>query len=173
MPLEKEFATFITPDQQLSDEQSKLFRNGLGKWATGVAIVAMRDDQGHRYGLTINSFASLSLNPPLVLWSLDKQAESVSAFEQKRPFNVSILSDHQQDLALKFASQEERFLDTPCLEGKNGAPIIMGASAFFECDFHKAIDGGDHILFIGKVTHHGVNEKNPLLFHNGMFKTIG
>lgn len=172
MPLDQDYNLHALEKAPLSEDDSLSYRKGLSQWATGVAIVAMRDNKGHRFGLTINSFASLSLNPPLVLWSLDKSAESMSAFEQKGPFNISILSDDQQELALKFASQEERFRDTPCYTGNNGAPIIENCVAFFECDHHSAIDGGDHILFIGRVQRIGHSNRKPLLFHEGMFKNL-
>lgn len=148
---------------------SQEFRAALGQFATGVTIVTTRDAQGATVGLTANSFNSVSLDPPLVLWSLSKRSSSLAAFEAGTHFSISVLTAEQRMLAERFASKAvDRFEGVAWTPGAGGAPVIEGAAAVFECFHHSHYDAGDHIIFIGQVER---CERRlgaaPLLFHGG------
>lgn len=154
-------------------EHNRQYRDALGAYPTGVAIVCGRGGDGHPQGLTINSFASVSLDPPLVLWSLASTSESLAAFEKGKPFSLTILSEGQENLAQLFASEgADRFADTPTQDGVNGVPIIDGGSAFFECSTFAVHDGGDHKIIVGQVTRFGESGASSLLYHKGMFRPL-
>ena len=149
------------------------FRQALGMFATGVTIVTARDASGQRIGLTANSFNSVSLEPPLVLWSLSRQAGTVPAFRSGSHYAINILAADQQALALRFASRApDRFEGLSLREGAGGAPIIEGAAAVFECFNRSRYEEGDHIIFVGEVE---ACERRPgatpLIFHGGRFFT--
>jgi flavin reductase (DIM6/NTAB) family NADH-FMN oxidoreductase RutF len=144
-------------------------RNALGAFATGVAIVTAAADDG-AHGLTINSFASVSLDPPLVLWSLDKRSHSLAAFEVASTFAVNVLGRHQVDLARRFARPAaSRFAGVSYAEGLNGAPLIHDCIACFECRRVAAHEGGDHIVFVGRIERYRADHRSPLVFSRGEF----
>ncbi|MBK6866816.1 MAG: flavin reductase family protein [Burkholderiales bacterium] len=149
------------------------FRAALGMFATGVTIVTARTPAGELVGLTANSFSSVSLEPPLVLWSLSQRSLSAPAFHAAPYYAVSVLAADQRDLALRFAAAaDERWRGTDWRPGVTGAPLIEGAVAHFECRNRSRYDEGDHIVFIGQVEHcaHRAGAA-PLLFHGGRFYT--
>lgn len=150
---------------------SQEFRAALGQFATGVTIVTTRDAQGHTVGLTANSFNSVSLDPPLVLWSLAKRSSSLAAFENGTHFCINVLTLEQRPLAERFASKAvDRFEGVDWRDGAGGAPIIDGAAAVFECFHHSHYDAGDHIIFIGQVERCDRRLGTaPLVFHGGRF----
>jgi flavin reductase (DIM6/NTAB) family NADH-FMN oxidoreductase RutF len=142
-------------------------------FATGVTIVTARAPDGELVGLTANSFNSVSLSPPLVLWSLAQAARSMAAFRSGSHYAINILAANQQDLALRFASRhEDRFADVAFVEGQCGAPLLEGAVATFECFNRSRYVEGDHVIFVGEVEHcqHQVGA-SPLLYHGGKFYT--
>lgn len=144
----------------------KTFRNALGQFATGVTIVTTRDASGNPVGVTANSFNSVSLDPPLVLWSLAKSARSMAAFEQAGHFAVHILASDQDHLSNLFASRvEDKFsgLDV----GTDGPPHIAGCSARLVCQTRHMYEGGDHVIMVGEVMDYESEGKPPLLFHGG------
>ncbi len=147
------------------------FRNALGMFATGVTIVTARDANGVRVGLTANSFNSVSLAPPLVLWSLSRQAGSVPAFTRGSHYAINILSAEQRVLAERFASKEpDRFAGVAFREGAAGALILDGAAAVFECFNRSQYEEGDHIIFVGEVERCTRREgAKPLIFHGGRY----
>ena len=149
------------------------FRTALGMFATGVTIVTARTEQGALIGLTANSFNSVSLTPPLVLWSLAKKAASLPAFTSGTHYAINILAAQQQDLARQFASSAtDRFAGVRFSAGIAGAPLIEGAAASFECYNRSRYDEGDHVIFVGEVelcSHQA--GASPLLFHGGRFYT--
>jgi len=149
------------------------FRASLGMFATGVTIVTARTPAGVPIGLTANSFNSVSLNPPLVLWSLSQGASSMQVLRTVSHYAINILAADQQALALRFASRvEDRWKDVPFTEGTGGAPLLAGAAATFECFNRSRYDEGDHVIFVGEVercSHHA--GASPLLFHGGRFYT--
>lgn len=152
---------------------SQEFRAALGQFATGVTIVTTRDAHGATVGLTANSFNSVSLEPPLVLWSLAKRSSSLAAFEAGTHFCINVLTAEQRMLAERFASKAiDRFEGVTWSEGAGGAPVIDGAAAVFECFHHSHYDAGDHIIFIGQVERCDRRlGAAPLLFHGGRLFT--
>jgi flavin reductase (DIM6/NTAB) family NADH-FMN oxidoreductase RutF len=147
------------------------FRAALSMFATGVTIVTARTSSGQLVGLTANSFNSVSLTPPLVLWSLSKAASSMEAFSAGSHYAINILGAEQQDLAKKFASPAgDRFAGVQFSNGICGAPLLDGAVATFECFNRSRYEEGDHVIFVGEVEHcsHRANA-SPLLYHGGKF----
>lgn len=147
------------------------FRMALGMFATGVTIVTACSPDGTLIGLTANSFNSVSLTPPLVLWSLAQSAASMGAFSTGTHYAINILSTEQQDLARQFAAQGvDRFHGVQYTLGVAGAPLLEGAVATFECFNRSRYEEGDHVIFVGEVercTHEPT--ASPLLFHGGKF----
>ncbi len=149
------------------------FRTALGMFATGVTIVTALGKTGEPIGLTANSFNSVSLNPPLVLWSLALRSASMSVFRAGTHYAINVLAADQQALALRFAKpSSNRWQDVPWHLGTSGAPLIDGAAASFECFNRSRYEEGDHVIFVGQVEHctHRVGA-SPLLFHGGQFYT--
>jgi len=149
------------------------FRNALGMFATGVTIVTARTLEGQLVGLTANSFNSVSLAPPLVLWSLARAAASLPAFSTGSHYAINVLGADQKNLAKRFAAKNvNRFSDVKFVEGVGGAPLLAGAAATFECFNRSRYEEGDHVIFVGEVERcsHRAGA-SPLLFHGGKFYT--
>ncbi|VTU13858.1 p-hydroxyphenylacetate 3-hydroxylase, reductase component [Variovorax sp. RA8] len=149
------------------------FRAALGMFATGVTIVTARAANGRLVGLTANSFNSVSLAPPLVLWSLARSAASMAALSTGSHYAINILASNQKDLAERFATKDvDRWADVAFTEGLGGAPVLAGVAASFECFNRSRYNEGDHVIFVGEVercTHSA--GASPLLFHGGRFYT--
>jgi flavin reductase (DIM6/NTAB) family NADH-FMN oxidoreductase RutF len=146
-------------------------RNALGTFATGVAIITTRDDAGRLYGLTGNSFSSVSLDPPLVLWSLSRAAPSLPAFRAATHFGVTVLATEQHELAVRFARpRANKFENVPHTLGEYGVPLIDGAAAHFECRIVDRYYGGDHEIFLGQVERYTYEHKPTLLFCHGSYQ---
>jgi flavin reductase (DIM6/NTAB) family NADH-FMN oxidoreductase RutF len=162
----------LPPRRALAPSFSTLeFRAALGMFATGVTVVTARAANGTRVGLTASSFNSVSLDPPLVLWSLSRNAASLPAFTTGSHYAINVLSAEQQALAERFAARHaDRFAGLAFREGVSGAPILEGAAAVFECFNRSRYDEGDHIIFVGEVEHceHRAGA-TPLIFHGGRF----
>jgi flavin reductase (DIM6/NTAB) family NADH-FMN oxidoreductase RutF len=141
---------------------SREFRAALGMFATGVTIVTCRGENGELVGLTANSFNSVSLDPPLVLWSLSRNASS-----------MPVLAADQQALAERFATRGvDRWAGVAFTEGAQGAPLLTGAVATFECFNRSQYAEGDHVIFVGQVERCSHNpDASPLLYHGGRFYT--
>lgn len=149
------------------------FRAALGMFATGVTIMTARTTEGGLVGLTVNSFNSVSLGPPLVLWSLARAAASMLAFSTGSHYAINILGSGQQALAKRFAAKGvDRFADVAFADGVGGAPLLVGAVAHFECFNRSRYEEGDHVIFVGEVERcsHRAGAP-PLLFHGGKFYT--
>jgi len=147
------------------------FRAALGMFATGVTIVTARAANGKLVGLTANSFNSVSLNPPLVLWSLAHAAASMAAFSTGSHYAINVLAADQQALAQRFATKGvDRWAGVVWTEGLAGAPLLEGAAATFECFNRSRYEEGDHVIFVGEVERctHRI-DASPLLFHGGKF----
>lgn len=142
-------------------------------FATGVTIVTARAANGRLMGLTANSFNSVSLHPPLVLWSLYHAAASMAVFSSGSHYAINILASDQQDLAARFASNGvDRWAGVQFAEGAGGAPLLAGAAATFECFNRSRYDEGDHVIFVGEVEHCSHRPgASPLLFHGGKYYT--
>jgi flavin reductase (DIM6/NTAB) family NADH-FMN oxidoreductase RutF len=151
------------------------FRRALGTFPTGVAVVTTRAANGAFVGLTINSFSSLSLEPPLVLWSLNVASPNLATFDRARYFAVNILAEDQVELSRRFASQvANKFLDLEVHAGLEGVPLIAGCTARLECRAAARHNGGDHVLFIGHVERFGYEaQKRPLVFYAGRYHAAG
>jgi flavin reductase (DIM6/NTAB) family NADH-FMN oxidoreductase RutF len=149
------------------------FRAALAMFATGVTIVTARDPDGQCIGLTANSFNSVSLDPPLVLWSLSRAAASLAAFTRGSHYAINILAADQRALADRFASRAgDRFAGIPFREGAGGAPVLEGVAAAFECFNRSRYEEGDHVIFVGEVEHCARQERaSPLIFHGGRYYT--
>ena len=148
--------------------ESREFRNALGNFATGVTIVTAKGDNGELVGITASSFNSVSLEPPLILWSLDRNSTSLQTIEAASHFCVHVLSDKQSDECMAFAkSGADKFAELDCGEGLGGAPLIDGCLARFECRNVVHHDGGDHVIIVGEVERFETREGNPLVFFLG------
>jgi len=149
------------------------FRQALGAFATGVTIVTARDASGAFVGLTANSFNSVSIDPPLVLWSLSRRAGSMPIFSRGSHYAIHILASDQVDLAQRFATKDiDRFAGIPWKEGAGGVPLLDGAAARFECFNRSRYEEGDHVIFVGEVERCEHSEgARPLLFHGGRYYT--
>ena len=161
------------PKAQPPGFSSSEFRASLGMFATGVTIVTARTANGELVGLTANSFNSVSLSPPLVLWSLSQAASSMAAFSTGLHYAINILAADQKELAERFASKRvDRWDSVAFTDGMAGAPLLSGAAATFECFNRSRYVEGDHVIFVGEVEHcqHQANAA-PLLYHGGKFYT--
>jgi flavin reductase (DIM6/NTAB) family NADH-FMN oxidoreductase RutF len=163
-------ATLHPLDQapQVSDQRH--VRDCLGMFATGVTVVTTRNDSGERIGLTASSFNTLSLGPPLVLWSLGLNSSSLAVFRAAKHFAVNVLESHQLDVARRFSRRvADRFADVAVHEGSHAMPLLTDALAWFECETRAMHEFGDHVLFIGEVIRCAKVEGSPLLFRKGEF----
>lgn len=163
MPIEPSFR----PESSLYRPPSHHFRGSLGRFATGVAVVTVAAD-GQRHGITVNSFTSVSLDPPLVLVSIQRTASS-HALLAGRPFTVNILGAEQQSIAMHFAGRPNA--EPNWLDGSY-APRLAGALSHFECTPWAEYDGGDHTLFLGRVEDFDYRSGDALGFADGRFVTI-
>lgn len=149
-------------------------RTALGRFATGVTIVSTADGAGHWSGLTVSSFSSLSLEPPLVLWSLRLESPSLAAFEASPVFAVNVLGEEHMGLSRRFATaHEHRFGEGEWALGAHGAPVLNGAVAVFECETVTRQDAGDHRLYIGRVLAFAEHAHAPLLYRSGHYHRLG
>jgi flavin reductase (DIM6/NTAB) family NADH-FMN oxidoreductase RutF len=160
------------PANELASDNSSIdprdFRNALGTYATGVTIITAIAADGKPYGLTCNSFASVSLNPPLVLWSLGLYSTSLGVFQNASHFAINVLGASQQALANKFAkSTEDKFVGVEWTPGLGSAPLLTESVATFQCRAANRYYGGDHVIFLGAVEAYSYNRNEPLLFAHG------
>jgi len=145
-----------------------LFRQLLGRFATGVTVITARSTKGDLIGMTANSLASVSLDPPLVLVAVEKQHEMHTATENATHWVFNILSSEQEGLSRRFAGAEpNRFLGVSYHENERGIPVIDGTVAHIECEKHAAVPGGDHTVFIGLVVGGDATDRRPLLYYRG------
>lgn len=157
------------------DAQRQL-RFALGEFATGVCIITARSHGGERVGVTMNSFNSVSIDPPLVLFSVDRRAHSLPVFEDARGIAINVLARSQALLSNRFArTRADKWDGISFADGFGGAPLIDGALAYFECRPYAAHDGGDHRIFVVEVLRHTVGREGdmPLLFFRGHYRELG
>ncbi len=160
------------------------FRSALGQFATGVTIITTRatdaDGEPHLLGFTANSFNSVSLEPPLVLWSLARAAGSLAVFLDNSHYAVNVLASDQIELSRLFGSSSRKPKADPALigdrfdriawrEGFRGAPILEGCCAWFECFNRSRYEEGDHVIFVGEVERCGFSAREPLVFQGGNY----
>ncbi len=150
----------------------RALRNALGHFATGVTVITTRSPEGEPVGVTVNSFASLSLEPPLVLWSLAKKSWSLPAFEAAGHFAVHVLAADQQAVSDRFAKAGmDKFAGIDIAEGVGNTPLLSGCAAVFECSVEHRYDGGDHVIMVGRVQRFAAGDAAPLLFYRGRYAT--
>lgn len=146
------------------------FRRTLGTFTTGVTVITARAADGTPVGVTANSFNSVSLNPPMVLWSLAKSSRSLVAFNESEHWAVHILSVEQDTLSNRFArSGENKFDGVATVSGAGGVPLLPGCTARLQCKTSFRYEGGDHIIFVGEVLDFDRSEVPPLVFHGGRY----
>jgi flavin reductase (DIM6/NTAB) family NADH-FMN oxidoreductase RutF len=146
------------------------FRQALAQFATGVTIITTRLPDGSFLGLTASSFNSVSLDPPLVLWSLAQTASSLPVFSGNSHYVINVLAADQANLAERFSRRIANRFDGVEFElSRAGLPILKGAAAWFECHNRSRYPEGDHVIFVGEVEHCNVYAKQALVFHHGKF----
>lgn len=149
------------------------FRRVLGNFATGITVITARTADGAQTGVTANSFNSVSLDPPLILWSLDKRSTSHDIFERASHFAVNILAAEQIDLSNHFArTHPDKFAGIPHESGLGGAPLLADCAARLQCEAFQRLDGGDHWILIGKVVAFDDFGRDPLLYHRGTYSLL-
>ena len=153
--------------------EAQELRRVMGHFATGVTVITTQDKDGVPQGLTANAFMSLSLNPPLVIISVDKGATCYACFEPGNGFNVNVLSENQEDVSRRFATKGiDKFADLAWHAGGNGAALIDGALAQVECKITACHEGGDHTIVIGEILNVMAEGERPLLFFKGKYQKL-
>jgi flavin reductase (DIM6/NTAB) family NADH-FMN oxidoreductase RutF len=148
-------------------------RRIMGHFATGVTVITTISKDGTPYGLTANAFMSVSLEPSLLLISVDKKAESYPYFQQSRVFTVNVLRDDQEGLSRRFAvSGGNKFEGVAYHRGANNVPILEDTLAYIECRLYATYEGGDHTLHLGEVIEAETREGRPLLFYRGGYRAF-
>ena len=149
-------------------------RRTLGSFATGVTVITTRTADGEPIGLTISSFNSVSLDPPLILWSLSLNSPNLDAFRCASHYAVNVLAADQQWLSDRFAARRaDRFADLPQQAGLGDVPLLEGCCAWFECANDTQYPGGDHLIFVGRVERFASGEaQSPLIFHRGGYRQL-
>jgi flavin reductase (DIM6/NTAB) family NADH-FMN oxidoreductase RutF len=156
-----------------SDDAKRMFRNTLGHFCTGVTCMTTLGKAGEPIGMTASSFNSLSLDPPLILWSIANNSTSFGCFQVGDAFAVNVLAEGQNDIAMKFAKTGgDKFQGVAVHQGLSGVPLIDGSVVYFECTVDARHPGGDHDIIIGRVRRIYNIGKKPLLFHSGALKTL-
>jgi len=152
---------------------SQAFRRALGNFATGITVITAVSPQGERVGITANSFNSVSLDPPLILWSLDKRSTNLDAFTKASHFAVNILAADQMHLSNQFARpSDDKFAGVSFREGLGGAAVLNDCAAVFECAQHQIVDAGDHFILIGRVEQFEAEGRAPLCYHQGGYSVV-
>ena len=155
-------------------DEMKEFRQCLAKFATGVTVVTCCDDDGKPYGITANSFSSVSLQPRLILWNVAKVSNSLQAFLDAGYFAINVLSGKQKALSKHFAQSDHTLFDSiETSKSEDGAPLIPDTLACFECRTHQIHDCGDHYIIIGEVIRFNSSDAEPLLFFDGKYAGVG
>ena len=150
--------------------EPRALRQALGRFATGVTVVTTRTRAGKLEGMTANSFSSVSLDPPLVSWSLRRQAPSLIGFLDAGCFAVNILAAEQGAISRHFATPSaDKFDGVSWDPGHGGCPLLPGSLASFECDTHQAVEAGDHVILIGRIRRVTHRDGAPLVFHGGQY----
>jgi len=161
-------------DNLLMSFTSREFRDALGRFTTGVCVITANPSGFKPFGMTVNSFASVSLDPALLLWSLQKNSECAGAFEVAQKFTVNVLGLHQKDLSNRYAKKGDHDLqDGEFRLGRSGCVVLKDALTSFECRIQSRIDAGDHIILLGHVME--VTNKptgKPLVFYSGQYREL-
>lgn len=157
----------------MGDFDMREFRDALGAFATGVTVVTTRTTEGVPVGLTVTSFNSVSLDPPLILWSLQRDSNLFEAFEAAERFAVHVLSEAQVDVSQQFAQRDvDRFEGVAMHEDSNGLPLLDGCAAVFVCSKHAEYDGGDHVILLGRVESFEHHQVPALAFYRSGYAAL-
>ncbi len=149
------------------------FRHALGNFATGITVMTATSPDGSRAGVTANSFNSVSLDPALILWSIEKTSSSFAVFEAASHFAVNVLAADQMSFSNHFAKRsEDKFAAIDFTEGTGNAALLNGCAAIFQCERYNVIEGGDHWIIVGKVVAFDDAGKAPLLYHQGSYSLV-
>lgn len=155
----------------MNEKNTRLLRDGLGKFATGVTVVTC-PGHGEPVGITANSFSSVSLEPPLILWNIAKVSKSLDAFLDAEHFAINVLAANQESLSVHFAQASRPSFDGVAHEmSPSGVPLLIDTLACFECRTHEIHDCGDHHIIIGEVNKFRYDGGAPLLFFSGRYTT--
>ena len=153
--------------------EARDIRNVLGHFATGVTVITTKSKTGIPFGLTVNSFTSLSLNPPLVIVCVDKTVDCYSCFEDSKVFAVNVLGEDQEELSQRFATKGiEKFEGIKWSMGEKGSPLLDGVIGAIECNVVQNYDGGDHTIFLGEIVKATAKGDRPLLFCKGKYQRL-
>jgi flavin reductase (DIM6/NTAB) family NADH-FMN oxidoreductase RutF len=155
---------------------TRRFRDALAQFPTGVTIITAMTNAGERLGMTISSFNSLSLDPPLVLFSILREAHSFAAWQQAERYAINVLNEDQEELSNKFSRPKgEKWIGQTVLSGKTGVPLLPNAVIAFECEAYGRHDGGDHEIFVARVVelHENLGKRGrPLVFFGGQYRRL-
>jgi flavin reductase (DIM6/NTAB) family NADH-FMN oxidoreductase RutF len=159
---------------QARDFDCRAFRDALGSFATGVTVVTAQAANGEPIGLTVSSFNSVSLDPPLILWSLSGSSPNLEAFRSASHYSINVLAVTQQQISDRFAARGgNRFAGLALRKGSNGVPLLEGCCSWFECSNEAQHAGGDHLIFVGRVTRFAQDDTQvPLIFHGGAYRKL-
>lgn len=158
----------------LGNIDTSLYRRTCARFATGITVVTTVDGNRHPHGMTVNSFSSVSLEPPLVMVSIDLKNAILGHFISSSWFAVNILAEEQQDISKRFSSSSERrFHELPWHAGESGSPLIDGVLAEMECSVVRTFEAGDHAILIGEVRRAAYREGKPLVFFGSGYRVLG
>ncbi len=157
----------------MNDDLNRELRNALGCFATGITVITALDREQRPMGMTVNSFASVSLEPPLISWCLAKDCHAYDSYMTAEHFAVNILSDQQEDLSQLFASPlEDKFAQTDWQPGIYNLPLLTGCIAHIECKREQDYPAGDHSILIGQVLNFDYNNQSPLIFSQCQYNRL-
>jgi flavin reductase (DIM6/NTAB) family NADH-FMN oxidoreductase RutF len=158
----------------MSSIAASLYRRTCSLFATGITVITTLDENGHPHGMTVNSFSSVSLDPPLVLVCIDLRNAILGHFLTSACFAVNILAEHQEEVSRRFSSaSENRFHGMEWERGESGVPLLGGVLARMECALTKTFEAGDHAVLVGEVRHASWREGKPLLYFNSSYRNMG
>ena len=154
---------------------SRELRNALGRFATGVCVISTVSEKGEALGMTANSFASVSLDPPLVLWSLQNNSDVYDIFSAPKHYAINVLAEEHHEHSNRYAKKGDHLLDPEhFVPGTYGAPIVRESLVSFECELYDTHEAGDHLIIIGRVVDmHSREAGDPLLFYSGRYHRLG
>lgn len=149
------------------------FRRACGRFTTGITVTTVLDSKGAPHGITVNSFTSVSLTPPMIVVCLDHRSKLVEHFDHGRHFGVNVLCENQQDLSHRFSrNSADRFTGIKWYSGKTGVPLLPGALATFECTLADLKSVGDHFMLIGQVLHAAHSDGHPLAYYGSSYRSL-
>lgn len=157
----------------MTNDETRALRNALGNFATGITVVTAIDSNGNPQGMTANSFSSVSLEPPLVLWCVGRDSRLFELFENVDHFAVNILHSGQESISQLFAGPEgDKFGQLPWHTGLNNLPLLDDCDCYFQCAVEHRYPGGDHTIIVGRVLDFASTPLSPLIFQGGQYQSL-